>query len=399
MKILFLSHRVPYPPNKGDKIRSFHEIRHFSKNHEIDLLAFCHNPDELEFDKPLKKYCSDVTLIPLNCRLQRILSILSMLRRKPLTEGYFSHPQMWGEVRNRLNTFQYDAIFVYSSSMAPYAANINGIPKFLDFVDSDASKWLQYAEYKAVPMSWLYRYEGKKMAEFEREMVRAYDASIFVSARETRHLLDNNYRDKIHFVQNGIDIKYFSESRPEKSSDILIFTGAMDYYPNIDAVTFFTNDIFPLVRSVRPTAQFLIVGSQPTPAVRKLGNRDGITVTGTVPDVRPYMEKAKVSVIPMRISQGIQNKILEAVAAGIPVVTTSAAAAGFNATGKMPITIADSAADIAENIIRLLGESLSADRVAACRNYLDNNFNWDKNLLAFDGIFNQAVSSGSKATH
>jgi len=399
LKILFLAHRVPYPPNKGDKIRSFHEIKHFSKKHEIHLLAFCHNPDELEFDKPLKKYCSDVTLIPLICRRQRILSILSMLKRKPLTEGYFSHPQMWEEVRNRLNTFQYDAIFVYSSSMSPYVATIKGIPKLLDFVDSDASKWLQYAEYKAVPISWLYSYEGKKMVEFEREMVLAFDASIFVSARETRHLLDDNYRDKIHFVQNGIDIEYFSDLRPERSSDIIIFTGAMDYYPNIDAVTFFANDIFPLVRSVCPSAQFLIVGSQPTSKVQRLGNREGITVTGTVPDVRPYMEKAKVSVIPLRISQGIQNKILEAVAAGIPVVTTSAASAGFNSTEKMPITVADSAGDIADNIIRLLGESLSADRVDACRNYLNNNFNWDKNLLAFDGIFNQAVSPGSQVTH
>ena len=399
MKILFLAHRVPYPPNKGDKIRSFHEIKHFSKKHEIHLLAFCDDPDELEFVKPLKKYCCDVTLIPLNSRRQRILSILSMLRRKPLTEGYFSHPQMWKEVGKRLNTFQYDAIFVYSSSMSPYVANIDGIPKFLDFVDSDASKWLQYAEYKAVPMSWLYSYEGKKMVEFEREMVRAYDASIFVSARETRYLLEDNYRDRIHFVQNGIDIKYFSDLRPERSSDIIIFTGAMDYYPNVDAVTFFANDIFPRVRSVCPAAQFLIVGHRPTSKVRRLGNRDGITVTGTVPDVRPYMEKAKVSVIPMRISQGIQNKILEAVAAGIPVVTTSAAAAGFNSTAIMPITIADSAGDIAENVIRLLGESLPADRVESCRNYLNNNFNWDKNLLAFDGIFNQAVSSGSQAAH
>jgi sugar transferase (PEP-CTERM/EpsH1 system associated) len=399
LKILFLSHRVPYPPNKGDKIRSFHEIRHFSKKHEIHLLAFCDDPDELVFDQPLKKYCSDVTLIPLNCRRQRILSILSMLRREPLTKGYFSHPQMWEEVGNRLNRFQYDAIFVYSSSMSPYVANIKGIPKLLDFVDSDASKWLQYADYKAVPMNWLYSYEGMKMVEFEREMVRAYDASIFVSARETRHLLDHDCRDRIHFVQNGIDIEYFSDVRPEKSSDIIIFTGAMDYYPNIDAVTFFADDIFPQIRSVCPTVQFLIVGSRPTPAVRRLGSRDGITVTGTVPDVRPYMQKAKVSVVPMRISQGIQNKILEAVAAGIPVVTTSAAAGGFSSTAKMPITIADSAGDIAENTIRLLGESLSADRIDACRNYLNNNFNWDKNLLAFDGIFNQAVSSRAQTVH
>ncbi len=209
VKLLYLSHRVPFPPNKGDKIRSFHEIRHFSKRHDIDLLSFCDDPKEVAYAEDLKQYCKNVTLMPLPRRRQQAQAFVSMLTGRPWTLGYFSHPQMWAAVRKRLGTPRYDAIFVFSSSMAPYVASVNEIPKVLDFVDSDASKWLQYARFNSAPASWLYAYEGKKLARFERQLVSAFDASVFVSAREAKFLRDVGHLDKLHFVQNGIDLDYF----------------------------------------------------------------------------------------------------------------------------------------------------------------------------------------------
>jgi glycosyltransferase involved in cell wall biosynthesis len=188
-------------------------------------------------------------------------------------------------------------------------------------------------------------------------------------------------------------LEWFPILRSAEVSNIIIFTGAMDYFPNVDAVTFFVRNIFPLVRSARPNAQFLIVGSRPVSAVRRLGQLEGITVTGTVPDIRPFLAKSKVVVVPMRISQGIQNKILEAMAAGLPVVTTPAAAAGFESIIDMPIAIASDPKDIASLIVKSLQEPLSLPQVGLCRNYLRQHFDWETNFRGFDQLFRRVAGS------
>jgi sugar transferase (PEP-CTERM/EpsH1 system associated) len=384
MKILFLSHRVPYPPNKGDKIRSFHEIKHFSRYHEIHLLSFCDDPAELDYAKELKNYCRSVTLIPLHFARQRLRAAFSMAGGAPWTVGYYQDPRMKAAVEKKNVSIQFDLLFVYSSSMAPYAFSITNAARILDFVDSDASKWQQYALFKRAPASWLYAYEGRKLARFERNMISIFDASIFVSARETGHMAK-----KIHFIQNGIDLDYFGQVKSEGKANAIIFTGVMDYFPNVDAVTYFARDIFPAVRSTIPDAEFLIVGSRPISAVQQLGRIPGVTVTGTVADIRPFMAKSKVAVVPMRISQGIQNKILEAMAAGLPVVTTPAAAAGFDSGGDMPVAIAHDAKSIADNIVKFLLEPLPSVQVDACRHYLRQHYDWSSNLSAFDRLFSE----------
>jgi sugar transferase (PEP-CTERM/EpsH1 system associated) len=393
LRILFLSHRVPYPPNKGDKIRSFNELKHFSRHYEVDLLSFCDNPEEISHAEALRKFCRNVILIPLNRRFQQVRALRSMLQGKPWTLGYFSSPEMRAAVHEFLSAGRQDAVFVFSSSMAPYVASAAQIPKVLDFVDSDASKWLQYAQFKPLPASWVFAYEGKRLADFERQMVQAFDASVFVSARDATQLLNPEHRQKIHVVQNGIDLEYFSLSKPAEASSIIIFTGAMDYFPNVDAVTFFAGSVFPLVRSRCPDAEFHIVGSRPAPGVRRLGDLPGVTVTGTVPDIRPFLAKSKVAVIPMRISQGIQNKILEAMAAGLPVVTTPAAAAGFASIGEMPLAVAASAEDFAGHVVQFLREPLPLIRAQACRDYLGRHYNWDTNLSMLDELLNLAVAA------
>ncbi len=390
MKILYLSHRVPYPPNKGDKIRSFHEILHFSRQHEVDLLSFCDNSDELAYAEDLSRYCHSVTLIPVHHGQQLALALIALFRRKPWTLGYFSRSEMRTAVSERLQAFHYDAIFVYSSSMAPYVASNRQIPKLLDFVDSDASKWFQYAQIKSPFTRWVYAYEAKKLACFEQEMARSFDASTFVSTREAEHLIDPECRKKIHYIQNGIDLDFFAGVRVDGRSNNVIFTGVMDYFPNVDAVTFFAHDVFPLVRSACSEAQFLIVGRHPTSVVRRLGNLPGVIVTGSVPDVRPYLAKSKVAIAPMRISQGIQNKILEAIAAGLPVVTTPAAVAGFDSIDDMPITVANNAKSLASHIIRFLQEPLTTAQTAVCRKHLKQHYDWDTNFSAFDHLF-QAI--------
>lgn len=388
-RILFLSHRVPYPPNKGDKIRSFHEIRYLSRSHEIHLLAFCDRSSELAYADELRRYCRSVTLFPIRRVRQRINAVRSMFRGEPWTLGYYADPRMLREVRAKLSSAQFDLVFAFSSSMAPYALSTDRLPRVLDFVDSDASKWRQYALFKPWPSKWLYSYESDRLADFEKRMVQKFDRCIFVSAREARHLED--WAEKILFVQNGIDIDFYTSPPPKPSAPQVIFVGAMDYFPNIDAVCYFAREILPRIREKRDI-RFLIVGSNPSPSVKRLARIPGITVTGAVDDVRPYLRQSGVAVVPNRIAQGIQNKILEALAAGLPVVATPAAAQGLRYTDGLTIAIADDAADFACKVLRFMEQPVDTDRRFACHEYLKRYYSWATNLASFDGILDQLNS-------
>ncbi|MBN2320618.1 MAG: TIGR03087 family PEP-CTERM/XrtA system glycosyltransferase [Acidobacteria bacterium] len=385
MNILYLAHRIPYPPNKGDKIRSFHEIRYFSQRHNIHLMAFSDQPGDEKHLSELEKYCRSVTLVPLHRPRQYCRAALSMLIRKPWTLGYFSCPAMEKTIRS--NKMSFDLTFIYSSSMAPYSKLLNGVPKILDFVDSDASKWLQYAKMKPLPMNWMYGWEGKNLGQYESNMIREFDFSIFVSKREIKHLPEAIENKKIHFIQNGIDLDFFTPVRPKGSGRTILFTGAMDYYPNVDAVCYFARKVMPLVRSSMPDARFMIVGSNPTRQVKHLRNIPGVTVTGFVKDTRPFFADAGVAVVPIRISQGIQNKLLEALASGLPVVATKEALEGLAHTSNLTVAEANGTAQFAERVIEYLKKPLTTAQIEVSRRTLQSDYSWDLNLSSFDRLF------------
>jgi sugar transferase (PEP-CTERM/EpsH1 system associated) len=398
VKILYLAHRVPYPPNKGDKIRSFHEIRHLSRRHELHLLAFCDQPEDLQYEKELKDFCRTVKLVRIDSRIQKLKAAASMLIGQPFSLGYFSDRRMRRGVQTLLAAHKFDAVFVYCSAMAPYVADLEAMPKILDFVDSDASKWAQYADAKAGIWKRLFRREAKRLMEFEIRMIDRFDHSVFVSAREGAHI-PAQLRTKVSFVQNGIDLGAFQPTPRDPAQRTIIFTGAMDYFPNIDAVTFFALEVLPKVQREFADATFLIVGSRPVAAVKALGQRPGVTVTGSVPDVKPFLAAARVGVAPLRISQGIQNKVLEALAVGLPVVVSSAASAGLASMNAVPVRIADDP----ENIARLVCDAfnkppLTADEIDACRRELQLHYDWTLNFSAFDRVLDsgQALLNSGK---
>ncbi len=392
MRLLFLAHRVPYPPNKGEKIRAFHEIRQFAKTHEVHLLAFYDRQEDAGHGAALRQYCRDVMLLPLHRPMQLLRAGVSLLRGRPWTLAYFHDPNMRRAVEEKLQSGRFDAVFVYSSSMAPYVAHARRIPKILDFVDSDAAKWEQYASRRRVPISWLYRAEFKRLSEFEQSMAECFDASAFVAAREARHL-DRIGNDKVHFIQNGIDLHYFKPGTERPDGPNVVFTGAMDYYPNVDAVVFFAREILPLIRASCPGVRFTIVGSSPAAAVRKLERLPGVQVTGTVSDIRPYLATAAVAVVPLRISQGIQNKVLEALAMGVPVVASSNAAGGIQGIDNLPVRVADEPRLFAEQVLGCLDRPLTMEMVEECRDYLRRYYSWDSNLSAFEELLENVKGS------
>lgn len=384
MKILFLAHRIPFPPNKGDKIRSFHELAHLSRNHEVHLMAFCDQAEDLQYAEALKPYCRSVTLVPLNPWKQRFRAGLSLVSGEPFSLGYFATRTMKEAVDRKLAEERFNAIFVYSSSVAPYVESVPGVPKILDFVDSDASKWAQYASVKKAPASWLYRVEAGRLKDFEVRMLDRFDCCAFVSSREVDHLPLES-QGKALFIQNGIDQGFYKPSPRDAGSHRIVFTGAMDYYPNVDAVSFFAMDVFPEVRRSFPDAEFVIVGSRPAPAVLNLAKLPGVIVTGTVKDVRPYLASARLSVAPLRISQGIQNKILEALATGLPVVASPNASAGLKPMKNMPLAVAGEAGEFAERVKEFLRmPPLSPAAADRCRQQLQEHYDWTTNLNALD---------------
>ena len=387
MRILYLAHRVPYPPNKGDKIRSFHEIRHLGRLHELHLLAFCDRKEDLQYENDLLQYCRTVKLIPLSRWVQKLRAAGAMLAGRPWTLGYFSSRAMRLAVEQKLAENQFDMIFAYSSSMAPYVEPVKSVPKILDFVDSDAGKWSQFAAATRAPFNWIYGYEARRLKEFEIRMIDTFDCCSFVSPRETEHLPLHRTSRKPFYIQNGIDLDFYDAPPRTTVSQTIIFIGALDYFPNIDAVTYFATEVFPIVREKVAGTRFMIVGSRPGARVLRLARLPGVTVEGDVKDVRPFIAEARVSVAPLRISQGIQNKVLEALALGLPVVASTNAAAGLPSTDGLPLAIARDTAAFAQSVCEFLSQPpLTAERIKTCREQLRRHHDWSTNLGVLENL-------------
>ncbi|MEW5977981.1 MAG: TIGR03087 family PEP-CTERM/XrtA system glycosyltransferase [Acidobacteriota bacterium] len=384
-----MAHRVPFPPNKGDKIRSFYELKHLTHGHEVHLLAFYEDPRDGGHASTLRQYCHDVKLIPLQPWLQTGRALVKLVAGRPWSLGYFSHGAMWKAVQEKLQSNSFDVVFVYSSSMAPYIEQVQ-IPRILDFVDSDASKWGQYAERRKLPLSWLFGLEARRLGRYEKQMADVFDYSLFVSEREAAHLVSSLTSGRIKIVRNGVDLDFFTPRAPRSEAPLIVFTGAMDYFPNVDAVGFFSAEVLPLIRKYVSDARFQIVGSDPSRAVRRLAQMPGVSVVGRVPDTRPYLADARVAVAPLRISQGIQNKILEALAMGVPVVASEKAAGGLADLENLPLSIAGKVEDYVDQTVGWLKRPrLTWSEILACRTRLKENYDWQTNLGELDRLWPQ----------
>jgi len=392
MNIFYICHRIPYPPNKGDKIRSFHQIKHLSKRHTVHLACLIDERDDLEHINILKKYCSSIDSEFRDKSTARFLAIFSIFSRKPLSVAAFYSNKLKKKIAQRLNTEKFDRIIVFSSVMAEYVKNITHIPKIIDFVDVDSDKWKLYASYKPFPFSQIYQLEAKRLALYEEVVAKAFDHSIFVSEKEAALFRQRVKNIPVSVISNGVDIEYFSPNgdgfHPNEPG--IVFTGAMDYFPNIDAVRYFCSEIFPLVRKIIPEVSFYIVGRNPTPQVEELGRLPNVIVTGSVPDVRPYLLKGCVAVAPFRIARGIQNKVLEAMSMGLPVVGTSNAFQGIKATESNGLRIADNPERFAEEIITLIKDSaLRYDCSLKTRKYVEQHHRWEEHGFTLEYLLQE----------
>ncbi len=384
--LLFLAHRIPFPPNKGDKIRSFHLLRHLSQHYAIHLGAFVDDPQDWQYADALAPYCASVKLVPLHPRRARLGSVSGLLTGEALTLPYYRHAGLkaWAFALAAAGTVTHGLAF--SSAMAQFMPPLQ--KRVLDMVDVDSDKWTQYAPTQRWPLSWVYAREGRKLAEWEAQVTRTFDATLLVSPQEAALLQARvpAVADRVGAFENGVDAEYFSPGRGYASpfnpaEQAIVFTGAMDYWPNVDAVTWFAERMFPAIHDALPGARFYIVGSRPGEPVLSLARQPGVTVTGSVPDVRPYLAHAACAVAPLRIARGVQNKVLEAMAMACPVVTSPQAAEGIRAEAGRDFTLAHDAPEFAACVIAHARQPQRNTHARAC---ILERYDWTRNLAAVE---------------
>lgn len=397
--LLFLAHRIPFPPNKGDKIRSWNILRYLAKDYRLYLGCFVDDPADLEFENNLRDLCADCHFAGLDPRRARLRSLGGLVTGKPLSLGYYRDRAFESWVSTVLARRQFRQVFVFSSSMAQYArrAKIGTARLVVDFVDVDSDKWRQFSEAKTGPAGWIYGREGRTLLAFEREVAAEADVSIFVSAHEADlfRRLAPECAAKVRPVNNGVDFEYFDPDGdyPDPfrvDQPMLVFTGAMDYWANVDAVCWFAREILPKIRMSRPDMGFCIVGSKPAPAVRELTSILGVTVTGSVPDIRPYVAHATAVVAPLRLARGVQNKVLEAMAMAKAVFASPEALVGIDADPGNDVFVADGADLFAAMIVDKLTGADLADVGRRARARVIESYGWAANLAVLKEIFEES---------
>ena len=396
--LLFLAHRIPYPPNKGDKIRSYHLLRHLSARYEVHVGAFVDAPDDRVHVPALGNLCASLRAEILRPRAARLLSVAGLLTGEPLTLPYYRSRSLQSWVDTTVARHGIRKAVVFSAAMAQYVER-SKLRWVLDFVDVDSAKWSEYAERRRWPSSVVFRREGRKLGEYERRAAEHCHACAFVTRAEADLFLAHVpvLENRVHVIENGVDTAHFDPSTawpsPFGQNEVaIVFTGAMDYWPNVDAVTWFAREVMPRVLAVRPDARFYVVGMNPTAEVAALAANRAVTVTGSVEDTRPYLQHAAAVVAPLRVARGVQNKVLEAMAMGRPVVVSRAASRGVSGLEGRDFASAATAGEFTDKLVCLLGDvAASAAMGEKARQRILDVYSWERSLARFDHLLDPAV--------
>jgi sugar transferase (PEP-CTERM/EpsH1 system associated) len=403
MNILYVCHRFPFPPKRGGKIRPFNMIRHLSASgHKVTVCSLARSAEEAEEGRGIAPHCADFEMAQVSNRLQTLRMVVRLPVTTPSSMGYFYSPTLAQRVRRRLSEQKWDLIFVHCSSVAQYVEHINDVPKILDFGDMDSQKWLEYANYKSFPLSLGYRFEGAKMLAAEKRLARRFDLCTATTRAEWETLDGYGTGVASDWFPNGVDADFFCPTGEPYDADTISFIGRMDYYPNQECMARFCEQIWPILKSRRPNMKLLIVGADPTPEMRKLGDIPGVTVTGSVPDVRPFIRSSALMVAPLNIARGTQNKILEAMAMGVPVVTSTIAAGGVDAESVKHFLVADTPEEYAQAILRIVESPEERERLASAgRQRMLSHHAWPHSMARLDQIIDRCIKTfnESKGKH
>ena len=390
--VLFLAHRIPYPPDKGEKIRALNIVERLAERFDVHLAAFVDEPADFAGREALAARVASLSLFRLERRFAAVRSAAGFVSRQALTFPYFRDARMARRVAE-IRASPLAAEIAFSSSMAPYIREGGRAARLVDLCDSDAEKWRQYAARAEWPLRAVYAREARRLAEAETAILNWADAA-FAATRAEAAILNARpgVRRPAIVLANGVDTEHFrpnaERSAPERGGDV-VFVGRMDYRANVDAVLHFARAVWPKVRMVRP-ARFAVVGAGPPREVRALDGADGVAVVGRVDDVRPYLQHAALAVAPLRIARGVQNKVLEAMAMARPVVASPAAAEGIDAAPGTELVVADGEDAFAAAILALLADRKRGDAIgASARARVKADYSWRARLAPLDAALDR----------
>ncbi len=388
---------MPFPPNKGDKVRTFNLIKEFSKKHSIHLVTFVDVAEDAQYAPKLQDYCKSVKQVRRYPKLAALKSLPYLLSPEPVTIPYFYHKKMQSIVSESLENNSFDIIFVFSSCMAQYIPVSNATPKVIDLVDADSEKWIECANFSSFPKSIVYKNEGRQLRKYEEKLSGFFDLATVVSRTEKVKL--EKFIKKpgwIQVVQNGINHKFYTEEHIDTGGEFLegdfshsiLFVGGMFYFAYIDGILNFYNESFQKIKKAFPKIRFFVVGADPAPSIRSINRDQNVCVTGFVKDVRPFLKKASVYVAPLRMAPGLQNKILEAMVTGLAVVSTSEAISGIDARDGIEVIIEDEPGRFGERVVELLGDEGLRKKIGEnAKKMVLEKYNWEKNLEVYNDFF------------
>ncbi|MBA6357452.1 MULTISPECIES: TIGR03087 family PEP-CTERM/XrtA system glycosyltransferase [unclassified Colwellia] len=401
MNIIFLAQRVPFPPNKGEKIRTFNQLKYLHDKHQVSICAPLEKDEDLSFFKTLSdEYCHNVYYSSLPNKPVRLIK--GLMTGKALSVANFYSDDLQIKLDHLLLKLEFDAVICTSSAMAEYIYKSKSLQELtkkplllMDFMDLDSDKWRQYAETSRWPMKWIYQREAKVLADYEEKVTHDFDTSFFIADAEVELFQSRvNSSGKVLTMGNGMDTDSFvpAASPPNNNTPVMLFTGVMDYKPNIDSVVWFVENVWQKILKEYPKARFIIAGMNPTSQVKNLEKISGIEVTGFVDDILPYYHQSDYFVAPFRIARGVQNKILQGFACGLPVISTPMGAEGIDCTKDIDILIASTADEFLSCIKHLDCDAEFREKIKAnALKLIHERYSWEGKLQVLDDVLNGKV--------
>lgn len=387
MKLLVIAQRVPFPPNKGEKIRTYHQIEWLcAQGHDVELAVPIASDEDASDLKDLAKHLG-VAVHSARLPAKALRLLLGLLKGKSLSEANFASADLANHIKQLLSEHAFDGVLLSASSLLPYIVeNQDLCPIYMDFMDLDSDKWQQYSQRSGLLMRWLYQREAAKVSALEQKAASVCKACFFIAQAEIDLFKQKMPDAPVYSLGNGIDTKaFYPAERPLREDcgkdPVLLFVGAMDYTPNVDAVCWFVSEAWPEVSKNHPEAKFIIGGMNPCPAVQALASEDGVEVTGFVPEILPYFHQADIFVAPFRLARGVQNKVLQAFACGLPTVTTPMGAEGIDCAAQEHYIPATTIEEFVQEIQHLANnfEQRNALGMAASQLIVDR-YSWDAQL-------------------
>lgn len=397
-KILYVTHRVPYPPDKGDRIRTYHTLRYLAQTHQVYLASLADEPVTGETHDVLDALCENVAIVPIANKWRKLRMAWSVLSGGIASLTAFRSSEVSRIIESWAKEIRFDLAIASASSVAPYLANkaLRTVPALVDLVDVDSEKWLNYSAQSSFPRNWVYYREGTNLRVYEKQLSTWVQGVLLVSDSESELFHGIAPAARIFTVTNGVDLDYFQPMQRSTIEKKCAFIGALDYHPNVDAVCWFSTEVWPELRKKHPNSIFQIVGRRPVSAVLALGKLPGIEVVGQVPDVRPYLQEAAVVVAPLRIARGLQNKVLEAMAMAKPIVASPEALAGLQHHTVSPAIQAVTLEQWLSAIDHLFADSNRCQELGRQgRAYVETHYHWNRCLEPLQQLIEKLTEQNS----